>query len=111
MAQSFIGESVAAGNAAYATIFTMPADAVGFLGNITASNTTGGALTITLSKEVGGTTFILSSADAIAANATNSYSGGSTRRITPVVLKSGEIFKAQGSGAGIIVTISGLQFS
>lgn len=112
MAQAFIGGTVAAGNAVYADLFTMPAGNNGIIGNITAANTTGGGLTITIAlHRLDGTDHVLVNADAIGANGNTYYSGGSTKRITPLVMISGEVLKAQGSGAGIEVTFSGLRIS
>lgn len=106
-----IGASAHAGNAAFATVYTMPASNEGFISNVTAYNTTGGGLTLTIAilRQDGQTWQQVVAA--VGANATVSFSGGATNRITPMVLLSGESIQAQGSGAGLDVTVSGLRNS
>lgn len=106
-----IGITLEAGNAVDTALFTMPASYEGFISNITAYNSTGGSLTLTISiTRQNGTEYVLL-VDSIATVATSSYSGGSTKRITPLVMLAGEVIQAKGSAAGIFVTISGLRNS
>lgn len=111
MALTDIGDTAAAGNGSNTTLYTAPANSTAIIGNIVAYNTTGGALNSTISvKRQNGTTYVL---DVVSVSGTSSqsYSGGSARRLTPLVLKAGESLLAQGSGVGINVTFSGLQRS
>lgn len=111
MAQTFIAAHVAAGNASDAVLFTMPAGSNGYLNNIIAYNSTGGALTLTLKiTETNGDVVVIA-VTSIAAGATQSYSGNSTVTLTPQTLLTGNIITARGSGAGITVRCSGLSFT
>lgn len=109
MALTDIGGTIEAGNATDATIYTTPASTVAIIGNIVAYNTTGGALVTAIKvKRQNGTTYTLDSVS-ISATSSQSYSGGSTRRLTPLVLHPGELLIAQAAGAGVNITYSGLQ--
>ena len=110
MSRSFIGNSGSAGNATNAVIFTMPAAYNGMISNIIAYNSTGGSLNLTLTLTRAGTDFVILATDAVGAGATNQYARGATKPICPLVMLSGDVFKAQGSGSGIQVTVSGLSF-
>lgn len=111
MARNFIGSTNAAGNAVNATIFTMPSVTNGFISNIIAYNSTGGSLNLTLTLTRGGVDNVILATDAVAAGATNQYARGAAKPICPLVLMTGDVLKALGSGAGITVTVSGLSFS
>ena len=110
MAFEEIAAGVAAGNGSAAVIYQMPADSNGHLANVTAYNSTGGALTLTITVfEADGSTSTLY-VGSLAGGATGSFSGTSANCITPVSLLPGSKFQAQGSGAGIRVRVSGLRF-
>ncbi len=99
-----------AGNTVDSTIYTAPADSSVVIGNITAYNSTAGSLTLTLkAKENDGTLSVLCF-DTVSAACTNSYSGGSIRRITPLTLMPGNSLTAKGSATGINVRASALRF-
>jgi hypothetical protein len=110
MARVIIADTVAAGNATAATIYTMPPDYSGFIGNIVATNTTGGALDLTLYITRNGADNVLLAATAINGGAVY-YGRNSTNPVCQLAMRSGDILKAMGSGAGINVTVSGMRFS
>ncbi len=111
MAYEIIAGNGSAGNAADEAIYTCPADSTAIIGNVTAYNSTGGTLTLTLKvQESDGTSSTLVSADSLLTTVSASYSGGSTKRITPITLRAGNVLLANGSGAGIKVRASGLRF-
>ena len=111
MARAIIGLTVAAGNATNATIFTMPAANEGVISSILATNTTGGSLNFTLTMTRAGIDYVLVNAEAVSANSTTAYNKGETTPLTPLALIQGDIIKGQGSGSGIVVTLSGLRFT
>ena len=111
MSFAHIGLTKAAGNAVYATIYTVPATSTAILGLITAYNTTGGALTTTIAvTRQDGTTFDLA-AKSVGATAPYSWTSASDNQtLVPLTLLPGEILKAKAAGAGVNVTISGIRF-
>ena len=110
MARVIIADTVAAGNATAATIFTMPSGYSGFIGNLLATNTTGGALNLTLYVTRNGADNVILPATAI--NGSAVYHGkNATNPVCQLAMRAGDILKAMGSGAGINITISGLRFS
>lgn len=112
MSYSIIGASASAGNASYATIYTQPALTTGgVIGNVTAYNTTGGALTLTLAIVRQDGTTVVQATESINGTTPASYGRGSTKCICPLSLLPGETIKAQGSGPGLTVTVSGVSFS
>ncbi|MEM4247646.1 MAG: hypothetical protein QXH80_00060 [Candidatus Nanoarchaeia archaeon] len=112
MARSVIAETIEAGNASDVTVFTMPVSYAGFIGNIFVTNTTGSTPTITLKvTRTSGVTYTILNADAMDANGINYYGRGATKCLVPLTLNAGESLLAQGSSAGIHVTVSGLRFS
>lgn len=111
MSSSIIAANASAGNAAYATVYTAPAGSEAIIGNITAYNTTGGALTCTIGvTEADGSTSVLAVAS-INTLVTQSFSGHSSYCVTPLTLAAGTILKAQGSATGITVRASGISFT
>lgn len=113
MARGIIGATVAAGNAVYAVVYTMPlGGSGGIIANITAYNTTGGSLNLTLAiKRQDGVEHILLNAAAVGATTTTYYGKGSTTPISPIALQPGELLEAKGSGAGLEISIAGLKIS
>lgn len=110
MARVIIAESKDAGNATAATIYTMPSGYTGFIGNLIAANTTGGALNLTLYVRRNGVDNVILPATSIAGNGVY-FGRNATNPVCQLTMRAGDILKAMGSGAGITVTISGLQFS
>lgn len=112
MAYSLTGNSGSATVVTASAIYTAPAGVVGtVVGNISAYNSTGGALTLTLSVlRQDGTAYPLAVAS-ISGTSTASFGRGSTACVCPLTLLPGEAVKAQGSNTGITVTVSGVAFS
>lgn len=112
MAYRLLTINGSAGNATDTAVYTVPAGESVIIGNLTAYNSTGGGLTLTIKiKENDGTSSVLCTAVALAATTAVSFSGGSTIRITPITLNPGNQLIANGSGSGITVRGSGLSFS
>ena len=111
MSKLVIAVTVAAGNATDATVFTMPAGFQGFVSSLTCSNTTGGSLNLTLKLTRVGTTFTLLAATAVGASSAAQFNKGATNPVFPITLNAGDILLAQGSGAGLNVTVSGVRYS
>lgn len=112
MSYSLAGNSASAGNTVYATVYTQPATGSGtVIGNVTAYNTTAGALTLTLAIGRQDGTSAVQSVESISGYATASYGRGATKCICPLTLLPGETIQAKGSGAGLTVTASGVAFS
>jgi hypothetical protein len=111
MARSVIATTGSAGNATNASIFTMPAGYEGFISSLIAHNSTAGSLDLTLTLTRAGIDNVILSPDSITAADTKYYAKGASKPIFPLTMLEGDILKAQGSGAGITVTVSGLRFS
>lgn len=111
MARTTIAATVAAGNAVDATIYTVPANYQGVLGNLTVVNPTGGGLNFTFKLTRLGTDYTLISANTVNATSANQYAKGASIPICPITVQAGDILKGQGSGAGLIVILSGIIFS
>ena len=111
MAQNLFAAHVTAGNASAATLYTMPSGTTGSMLNITAYNPTGGALTLTLRVVENNGDIVVVAVQSIGAGQTFSFSGGSTARVTLLVLEAGNIVTAQDGSGSIIVRGSGLQFT
>jgi len=110
MARIIIADTVAAGNATAASLFTMPSGYCGFIGNLTASNTTGGALNLTLYVRRNGVDNVLLPATSV--GGLGVYHGrNSTNPVCQLAMRAGDILKAMGSGPGINVTFSGMRFT
>lgn len=110
MSLSLIGESLEAGNATLVTIYTVPAGAEAVVTHLFATNTTVGSLnfTVSVTRQSQAATVIIS-VNAIAAGATTSYGRGQANSIAPLTMKAGELLQIKGSGAGIMVCISGFK--
>lgn len=107
MAQRILIGRGTAGNTVDVKVAQMPTGMEGFISNITAVNPTGGALNLTISiLESDGSTTVVSAVKAVAAGATVNF-----KEILPQNLQAGNQVLAKGSGAGIIVRVSGLQLA
>lgn len=110
MSQLAFGTSTACGNATDAVCYTCPAGYYALISGIIGTNTSGGGLNLTV--KIGnrvGVTYTILSTTAIAANTATSFNKGTTQAIANIILNAGETILGQGSGAGIILTISGIQ--
>ena len=111
MARIINAGHVEAGDGAYATLYTCPASMTAIVGNLTAYNSTAGALDLTIAVVESDGTVTVVAVDSIDAGATASYSGGSTARVTPLNLASGNVLQVQGSDAGIFCRASVVVFA
>lgn len=100
-----------AGNGSATTVYTCPSGKTAIVENMVAYNSTGGALTLTVTvvNQTGTTSTIL--VQSINAGATLQMIKGSTTPCFPQGLVPGETVKCEGSGAGITVRGTALQFS
>lgn len=103
-----VGNTVAAGNAAYATIYTVPGGKTCVLGNITGYNTTGGSLDLTLAIKRQDQVVYDQSFETLLTKETASYSD-ILLKLCPMTLLEGEKLQAKGSAAGIQVTYDGVE--
>lgn len=111
MSYQVLAVTAAAGNAADATIYEVPAGYSATIGNIIAFNTTGGGLNLTLKLKRDGTTYILTPV-VVVATVTSAYFGRSaTNSLCPLTLQAGDVFIGLGSATGIQITVSGLLFA
>lgn len=111
MAQNIIADSITAGNATDATVYTSPAGYNSIIGSIIGSNPTGGGLDLTIKITRRGVNYTILNADTIASGGATQYNKGSTKCITPLGLLAGDVLLAQGSGAGLIISFTGIQSS
>lgn len=109
MAYAIITAFGAAGNGANSTIYTAQAKQTAIFGAITAYASTAGANLSLSIKEDDGSVSVLAT-QSVSAGTTVSFSGGSTGRITPLTMNSGNILYASASASDVRVRCSGLRF-
>jgi hypothetical protein len=108
MSQTLIADTVTVPNGSDGTVYTAPAGFNVIIGSIIASNTSGGGLDLTIKVTRRGVTYTLLNADTIGASGVTSYNKGTTKCLTPLGLVAGDVLLAQGSGAGLVITYTGL---
>lgn len=106
-----IATTTEAGNSTDVEVFVMPAGFTGFISKVSATNDSGGVITLTLKVKRNGVTYNLVTEDSIADADNGFYGHGSLKCICPLTMNASDSFIANASDTDVFVDIAGLRFS